>query len=391
MDDGNYRLEMTILSAANNSNPVAAAAYRGGKCYYDKRAMKYHGFSHRRDVIADYVILPESSPLSMLDVEGLWNSVYSNERRSDARYCREIQIDVPKVISIGQSCNLIKTWTRKFIVEEFGVPCQISIHLKHSRNELHAHVAFPERRWESGAWSNKIRGLNSKKTLLNLRKSCADAINGVLEANGSSVHVHYRSNHDRQVDALKTVNDAARTYEERIRAYAEFISLEYFVSGKVPRNSEYRHNMNEHPDVQRSRSERVNAIAQARSLLDEYLEEAIAIDQHLSAEKSRMNLLFLEMQNRQNKRRKRGRNAASKKLHVTKADLASQDSVLKMANTTIREEDLTTPSAISANAPHLPEANEDKPHKPVADDSAQKRKLSPAEIRARQMRRRGGR
>lgn len=390
MEEAFYRCDMIVHSAGNGNNPTIAASYRSGRAIFDERRGMYHYFS-RNDVITDYVLAPDDFPLGLRNIETLWNAVVKNERRSDARYCREVQVALPKELSIRQSRDLIKKWARKFLVEGFGVPCHVSVHLKRHINEAHAHVVFPERKWINGKWSNKIRNLNRKTSLFNLRKSWADSANDALEKAESSARVDHRSNHERQVEALDIVNDASKSYEERVRAYATFLSLNYFVSGKVARTNEYRNNMNEHPDVHRSRSERALARARAKSLLDENLANAVDVDRHLAADKEHIGLLVRELKARQNKRRKRGRNSVNKILRVTKADLAAHNAALKMANATIREGDLTTQPAMSMNAPHLPDASEDKSHKPGADDTAQKRKLSPAEIRARQMRRRGGR
>jgi hypothetical protein len=316
MDDGFYRLEMRILSACNNNDPRAAAKYRSRGIYHDKLSGRLYDFSNRSDLIADYVLLPNKMPLQFLDNEFLWDTVYEVEHRVNARYCREIQVALPSELPVRSGRDVIKRWAKQNIINAFGVPCHVSVHFDSRESHLHAHIAFPERQYDCGEWSLKIRKLNSNNTLLNFRKSFADSVNATLEALGSHVRVDHRSNHTKQCEAMAIVNDKSTTYEKRIRAYARFISLEYFVAGKVSRNSEYRENIDEHPDVKRSRKEREAAKLRAQEFLDQNIEDARMIDRYLAAKNAQLDAQIRRLKTRQNKKGRRSDNKEGSRLRA---------------------------------------------------------------------------
>jgi hypothetical protein len=296
------RIEMICHGRSDGANAPGAAGYRGGKSLRDERTGKLFDFRGRANLISDYVVSPDDFPLWLCDVGRLWNSIERRERRCDARLFREIVISLPHQISIKDGRDLVKTWTHQNIVQPYRVPCHISVHRERRVNAIHAHVAFPERSFENGAWSKKIRSFIRKSFLLTLRKSFEESVNVTLAKCGCAVRVDLRSNHTKQVDALDNANDERLSYEARTRAAAEFLRLEYYVAGKVPRHPEFRDNMQDHPCVKRSRDERLAAEKVAQEFLNLHLHDAVEIDRYLERKRQSRQRDMSDMKRRSMKR-----------------------------------------------------------------------------------------
>ena len=124
-----YHLSVKIISRGKGQSAIASAAYRSGKRLYDKRYDEVKDFSNKRGIVYSDIQLPPEAPLEYLDREILWNAVERAEKKSNARLSREIEVALPKELSIPQQRLLLHDYIQENFVSE-GMCADWSIHDK---------------------------------------------------------------------------------------------------------------------------------------------------------------------------------------------------------------------------------------------------------------------
>lgn len=94
-----YHFSAKIISRANGSSALAAAAYRSASRLYDQRLDRHHDFSNKAGIVHSEVMLPDGAPERLGDRETLWNEVEAVELRKDAQLAREIEFAIPRELS----------------------------------------------------------------------------------------------------------------------------------------------------------------------------------------------------------------------------------------------------------------------------------------------------
>ena len=91
-----YHFSAKMISRANGSSALAAAAYRSASRLHDQRLDRHHDFSNKAGVVHSEVMLPDGAPEHLADREELWNEVEAAEKRKDAQLAREIEFAIPR-------------------------------------------------------------------------------------------------------------------------------------------------------------------------------------------------------------------------------------------------------------------------------------------------------
>ena len=73
-----YHFSAKVISRANGSSAVAAAAYRAAGRLHDQRLGRDHDFTNKAGVIHSEVMQPEGTPERWQDREALWNDVVAS-------------------------------------------------------------------------------------------------------------------------------------------------------------------------------------------------------------------------------------------------------------------------------------------------------------------------
>ncbi|WP_344694307.1 MobA/MobL family protein, partial [Ligilactobacillus murinus] len=113
-----YHLSVKIISRGKGQSAIASAAYRSGERLYDKRYDEVKDFSNKHGVAYSEIQLPSEAPLEYLDRETLWNAVERAEKKANARLSREIEVALPKELSVPQQRLLLHDYIQENFVSE---------------------------------------------------------------------------------------------------------------------------------------------------------------------------------------------------------------------------------------------------------------------------------
>lgn len=146
-------MRISNIGKTNNKSAIAASAYRSGTKMYDAIKDKMYNYSNKKEVVYDAIMLPEYAPQKYQDRQTLWEDVQNNETASDARYCKDIMIAIPRNLTQKQRVELVNQFLFANFVSK-GYACQISIHDKGDGNP-HAHVLVSARPFnKNGQWAD---------------------------------------------------------------------------------------------------------------------------------------------------------------------------------------------------------------------------------------------
>ncbi len=89
-----YHFSAKVISRANGSSALAAAAYRSASRLHDERLDRSHDFSNKAGVVHSEVMLPDGAPKRLSDCEALWNAAEAAEVRKEAQLAREVEFAI---------------------------------------------------------------------------------------------------------------------------------------------------------------------------------------------------------------------------------------------------------------------------------------------------------
>ncbi len=180
-----YHLRLKVHSRALGRAPkpggatrrsvVAAAAYRSGERLFDASQGKWFEFD-KPDVVFTQIMIPDGveAPSWVTDRQTLWNMVERSEKRVDAQLAREVEITLPRELTLDQQVALV----RRFVHDQFvskGMVADFAIHrpdASDGREQPHAHVLLTLRRLdatsETGFNSHKERDWNEREDIARL-------------------------------------------------------------------------------------------------------------------------------------------------------------------------------------------------------------------------------
>jgi len=186
-----YHLSAKIIKRSAGRSAVAAAAYRAGAQYKDKRTGLSHNYSNRKDVVHCELLTPDVVPLFAADRETLWNTVEQGEKRKDAQVAREVELALPRELSRSQQITLTRSFAKKSFVE-FGMIADVAIHDKNEGNP-HAHIMLTMRELSADGFGEKARQWNDRKMVQDWRASWEKEVNQALELAGSKARIDHRT------------------------------------------------------------------------------------------------------------------------------------------------------------------------------------------------------
>jgi hypothetical protein len=153
-----YHLSIQIITRGKGKSAVAAAAYRSGEKLANDYDGQTHDYTRKKGVLHTEIILPPNAPLKYAERSALWNAVEEIEKTKTSQLAREINIALPKELSLEQNLELVREYFRKNFVAE-GMCADIAIHDQHDNNgNVHAHIMLTTRGLNSnGTWAAKER------------------------------------------------------------------------------------------------------------------------------------------------------------------------------------------------------------------------------------------
>lgn len=214
-----YHFSVQIISRSNGSSSVASAAYRAGDKLKDEKTGKIHDYSRKRGIEYSEILVPVNAPYWAKDRERLWNEVEIIEKNKNSQVVREINVALPKELSLEEQRKLLRNFVKDTFVNN-GMVADISVH-DNKKGNPHAHIMLTVRPFdERGNWTAKSKkeyildedrkkiklqsgayksrkidmvDWNKKENLQIWRKIWAIYTNDSLEKNGINERIDHRS------------------------------------------------------------------------------------------------------------------------------------------------------------------------------------------------------
>jgi len=190
-----YHFSAKMISRANGSSALAAAAYRSASRLYDARLERHHDFANKAGVVHSEVLLPDGAPEEWQDREKLWNAVEAAELRKDAQLAREVEFALPRELSQADCIEL----ARGFVAREFvarGMVADLNVHWDQGADgepKPHAHVMLTTRSVDGEGFGQKVRDWNRTDLLEQWREAWANHLNRALANQDIEARVDHRT------------------------------------------------------------------------------------------------------------------------------------------------------------------------------------------------------
>lgn len=192
-----YHLSVKIISRSSGRSGVAAAAYRARTQIHDERQQMSFDYSAKDDLVHSEILAPDNSPAWVFNRSSLWNQVEACEKRKDAQVAREIEVALPKELSLNDQIELVRDFSRQNLVN-MGMIADINFHA--DKDNPHAHIMISTREITPEGFGQKNRQWNKKDLVLTWREQWAVIQNLHLARSGHDIRVDHRSFADRGID-----------------------------------------------------------------------------------------------------------------------------------------------------------------------------------------------
>lgn len=186
-----YHCSAKVIGRAGGRSATGAAAYRSGIEIPDQRTGRVHDYTRKRGVDYTAIVAPDHAPTWVYDRTQLWNAVEQAEKRKDAQLCREIEVALPRELSLRQMQALVTDFARSRFVAK-GMVADIAIHHAQSGNP-HAHILLTTRDITAQGFGPKNRDWNRKEHLQDWRRAWEHHANRALELAGHTQRIDHRT------------------------------------------------------------------------------------------------------------------------------------------------------------------------------------------------------
>ena len=201
-----FHCDAKIIARGDGHSAVAAAAYRAGECIVETRTGEVHDYSRRSGVDHCEIIAPRGAAGWCKKRAWLWNRAEDAERRADSQIARQIELALPRELSIKQRRRLVRRFVRKQFTSR-GMVADIAYHDQDGENP-HVHILLTMRRLAgSGFAAKKERAWNRRECVGEWRSGWARDVNAFLRRAGCRNRVDHRTLAAQRADALAAGDD----------------------------------------------------------------------------------------------------------------------------------------------------------------------------------------
>ena len=190
-----YHFSAKMISRANGSSALAAAAYRSASRLHDQRLDRHHDFSNKAGVVHSEVMLPDDAPEDLADRERLWNAVEAVEVRKDAQLAREIEFAIPRELDQAEGIRLARDYVKAEFVDK-GMIADLNVHWDIGADgspKPHAHVMLTTRSVDENGFGPKVRKWNATALLERWRERWGEHVNTRLAELDIDARVDHRT------------------------------------------------------------------------------------------------------------------------------------------------------------------------------------------------------
>lgn len=197
-----YHFSAKVISRANGSSAVAAAAYRSASRLHDERLDRPHDFTGKAGVVHSEILQPEGTPERWQDRACLWNEVEAGELRKDAQLAREIEFAIPREMDQAHGIVLARDFVQREFVDR-GMVADLNVHWDVAPDgspKPHAHVMLSMREAGPTGFGAKVREWNSTEQLVQWREAWSEHVNARLAELGLETRIDHRSFKDQGIE-----------------------------------------------------------------------------------------------------------------------------------------------------------------------------------------------
>lgn len=200
-----FHFSVQVISRSKGRSCVAAAAYRAGEKMTEERTGLSHDYTKKAGVIYKEILAPNQVPEWVFNREQLWNQVNAAEKRKDAQTAREINIALPKELTLEENLELVRTYVNANFVKH-GMIADIAIHMNDVENP-HTHVMLTTRSISMEGFEGKNRDWNRKELLEQWREQWQEHANQALEKAQIDQQIDHRSHQARGLEQVPTIHE----------------------------------------------------------------------------------------------------------------------------------------------------------------------------------------
>jgi len=212
-----YHLSAQIIKRSEGRSAIAAAAYRAGERLVDRQSNVAFDYRNKGGIVHNEIRKPDGAPDWMGNREELWNVLEIKNRRKDAQLAREMNIALPREMTLEQQTAVL----RRFVDERFvalGMVADMAIHHDEENNNPHAHVMLSfYAANENGFRRTRTREWNSKDFLTDTREAWSLYANRALEALGHEERIDHRTLEAQGIDRMPTIHEGPQGRSARAR------------------------------------------------------------------------------------------------------------------------------------------------------------------------------
>ena len=199
-----YHLNAKLISRGKGKSATAAAAYRAGQKIYDERLGMTFDYSRKSGIYATEILAPPSAPDWVKDREKLWNQVELGETRKNSRLAREFDIALPVELTHDEKRDLVRGFVNDLFVSQ-NLVADVAFHNMDSHNP-HVHILLTTRTIKESGFTEKLRSLDKKEFLLELRQSWEDYANKALDLAGVYERIDHRSLEEQGLNRIPQIH-----------------------------------------------------------------------------------------------------------------------------------------------------------------------------------------
>ncbi|RHR44650.1 MobA/MobL protein [Clostridium sp. AF18-27] len=121
-------MSVKIIGRSAGRSSVAAACYRSGDTITNQYDGITHDYSRKHWIEHTEILLPTNAPESYKDRSTLWNAVELAEKSSNAQLAREVEIALPRELTLQQQIALIRAYIEQNFTDK-GMCADFAIHV----------------------------------------------------------------------------------------------------------------------------------------------------------------------------------------------------------------------------------------------------------------------
>lgn len=199
-----YHVHAQIIGKSKGKSSVASACYRASEKALNERDGVLHDFTKKEKPLFKEILADKNAPSWVKDRAKFWNAVEERENKSNAVFCKEFNVALPKELTLEQNIEIAKKWVNENFTKN-GLVADLCIHPAHKEKDgttnenIHFHVMVCQRQFDNGEWKkNKFRytdlGFKKESDLLkNQRESWATICNEKFKVLGIDEQIDHRT------------------------------------------------------------------------------------------------------------------------------------------------------------------------------------------------------